>query len=437
MSMRVIGPKLTDRDYGRRLYVSGKEYQTQMREVTDKAKLDQKPFHLSELKKPYATDSYEEMEYNLSWPGGIKIGFDYPFIIRPENEEEETTSQYSSRLKWITEPPDIVEAGHWYLMEVANASRIKQLRRAGEIIRADIQYLLPQFNIRKASADAKGMEVEQRFATISNSALANFMRLGQRSIRFVYEWAKTGSQRFLYLMSNLWDGREGATVVESAAQAKLIVGDEAAGVYEVRVTDGKTILKHIVSIPTMSCEFPSTIAQDDNVLLEVVGGTAPYTWNASLVGTSFGLSIGESTDEYNILSSTATARGSITVTVQDSDGNSCSGTIKCVVGAETYYELTPDKYPTGCTCVDWHLLYTIPYIPSWANGYAWYKTGAETTAAAYAIANAGPGGTKITSWDTCGQQWSAGNANYAVRVLLTYEGCGSGFNFGDTRWEAW
>ncbi len=441
MSGATKNPAPTDKDFGRRLYVSEKVYPEQMRTVTDKAKQDEKPFHLSEFKKPYATDSYGEMEHNYSWPWGfgfIDLGFDLP-VVKNEDEEEEAT--YGSRLKWVTKPPDIVDVDHWYLIEVAKASRTKRTIKNGRVVKTDMKYLLPRFSIHRKTADAKDMEVEQRFQVRTSRFAVLWEGPIGRSVNFVYEWVKTGTERFLYLIQNIWNGAEGTTVNdESVMVAKLITGGNAEGTYEVQVTDGKTTLKHKVRVSedALTCVFPTTIGQNDSAFLQVIGGTAPYTWSASLVGTSFGLSIdtGE-TSEINTLTSDADARGSIEVTVTDADGKSCSGTIKCVVGAETYYELTPDKYPTGCACVDYHLLYTIPYIPPWQNGYAWYATGAETTAAAYAIANAEPGGWKITSWDTCGQQWAAGNPHYAARTLLTYEGCGSGYDFGKTRWEAW
>ena len=68
-------PKPTEREYGRRLYVSGLTYQGQIRKPTDKAFDDLYKLPHSENKKPYMEDSYEEMEYFLSPPFGFPWNF--------------------------------------------------------------------------------------------------------------------------------------------------------------------------------------------------------------------------------------------------------------------------------------------------------------------------------------------------------------------------
>jgi len=62
--------KPTNKDYGRRLYVSDDDYQTAMRRVPDKAVYNEQAMKQSEFKKPYRSDSetYEEMEYNYPNP---------------------------------------------------------------------------------------------------------------------------------------------------------------------------------------------------------------------------------------------------------------------------------------------------------------------------------------------------------------------------------
>lgn len=70
--------KPTNKDYGRRHYVSDDDYQTAMRRVPDKAMYNEHVIKQSEFKKPYRKDSetYEEMEYHypdfnfpdLDWP---------------------------------------------------------------------------------------------------------------------------------------------------------------------------------------------------------------------------------------------------------------------------------------------------------------------------------------------------------------------------------
>lgn len=92
-------PRDQSKEYGRRLYVSDREYPDHMKRPTDKALdvLFQLPH--SENKKPYAEDSYEEMEYLLSppfatwdwdWPwwdfpwlpkGGVPEPWEPPWIL--------------------------------------------------------------------------------------------------------------------------------------------------------------------------------------------------------------------------------------------------------------------------------------------------------------------------------------------------------------------
>lgn len=95
MSPKWQRPTGTEKESGARTYVSGKEYPEQMRTKTDKAALDEKPFHLSEFKKPYEADSYEEMEHFFSWPQGHRPGFDSPM-----EESGKTTYEYKDPLEW-------------------------------------------------------------------------------------------------------------------------------------------------------------------------------------------------------------------------------------------------------------------------------------------------------------------------------------------------
>lgn len=79
MSPKWLRPTGTEKESGQRTYVSGQEYTRQMRTLTDRSALNEAPFHLSEFKKPYASDnSYEEMEHFFSWPSGHQFGFDWP-----------------------------------------------------------------------------------------------------------------------------------------------------------------------------------------------------------------------------------------------------------------------------------------------------------------------------------------------------------------------
>ena len=71
MSIRTNKPSnVIDREYGRRMYVSKKPYSEQIRIPTDKNQDDQIDKKHSEFKKPYLSDTYEEMEYFADAPIG-------------------------------------------------------------------------------------------------------------------------------------------------------------------------------------------------------------------------------------------------------------------------------------------------------------------------------------------------------------------------------
>ncbi len=75
--------KPTNKDYGRRHYVSDDDYQTAMRRVPDKAMYNENIIKQSEFKKPYRKDSetYEEMEYHYP-------DFNFPDFPQPNTDIE-------------------------------------------------------------------------------------------------------------------------------------------------------------------------------------------------------------------------------------------------------------------------------------------------------------------------------------------------------------
>lgn len=77
-----INPVETVKEYGRRPYVDPTaRYVDQMKRVTDKAMYNQKLELQSELKKPYLTDDYQQMEYYYPQPF---TAFYDPELIYPE-----------------------------------------------------------------------------------------------------------------------------------------------------------------------------------------------------------------------------------------------------------------------------------------------------------------------------------------------------------------
>lgn len=125
MSPKWQKPTGTEKESGVRTYVSGQEYPTQMRTKTDKAALDEKPFHLSEFKKPYEADSYEEMEHFFSWPQGHRVGFDVGVNEEyPRTKKEETKEKRAYYFIKYKTPEDI----YVYLCLDAQKRKVKQVR---------------------------------------------------------------------------------------------------------------------------------------------------------------------------------------------------------------------------------------------------------------------------------------------------------------------
>ena len=85
MTTKGSQPKSTDREYGRRQYVVGKEtdHFHEIQRVTHKTEDDRNSQAHSEPIKPYMWDDYQEMEYwfspwNMNFTWGVNVSPDYP-----------------------------------------------------------------------------------------------------------------------------------------------------------------------------------------------------------------------------------------------------------------------------------------------------------------------------------------------------------------------
>lgn len=241
MSLKVSIPKPANRDFGRRLYLSDKGYVEQMRQTTDRAKLNEQEFPLSEFKKPYATDSYEEMEYRYSPTDGKGLQIDLPTVTRIDREIEEgqqpvtTTRTGESSLSWRIEPPDEADVSKDYNIEVNTGVKETVQITAGKVTKHQKTFRTPVFSLVKASADAKGFDLEVLVKV--NTTHDPYIR-----VHYQYRWYKWDDA----WLKSLY--QRGLIIAEATMQAKLITKDSAAGTYEVRVEDGKTRLREKVKI---------------------------------------------------------------------------------------------------------------------------------------------------------------------------------------------
>jgi hypothetical protein len=222
----------TDKDFGRRLYASDKGYTEQMKEVTDKAKLDVKPFHLSEFKKPYLTDDYVEMEHQYSPVGGIPP---VPPSL-PDNPESDTTE---GRMRWKVEPPDEGEPEHWYLVEVWNRVKEQTTTLNGKTTKYKRTYYPAWFEMKNTETGTKGFKLEISLPSAVLDA--------------------TGEIRGFYAGNNVWyDVKADKTVIKAIlaylhekgttqafTTARLTLDADAGGEVEIKAKDGKTELKKI------------------------------------------------------------------------------------------------------------------------------------------------------------------------------------------------
>lgn len=75
---------------------------------------------------------------------------------------------------------------------------------------------------------------------------------------------------------------------------------------------------------------PDTMDREQTVSLHVIGGVGPYKW--SVMGQGFSLGTEEETGDSNTLYAEATACGTASIRVYDSQGKSTGGGVRCTFG---------------------------------------------------------------------------------------------------------
>lgn len=291
MSPKWMRPSGTEREFGRRPYISGREkgYTGMMREVTDKAMLDAKgPFNLSEFKKPYKADSYEEMEYQYSDVGGIVTPSTYfppvtppdpdvptvnpykPWTPGPVNPPTDTpvtpptppvnpykpwtppvtpqdpeTRESATALRWKVAPPDEGEQEHWYLIEVWN--RVKETTRieGGKVAKYMRYYYPAWFDFKKTKPGTTGFKLEislPNAALDARGSIAGFWHGGN-----TWYDVKTQAGLIQQIIGYMWS--RGYSQPTMTARLTLEAG--ATGEVEIVAKDGRTEIKKKVKVQTL------------------------------------------------------------------------------------------------------------------------------------------------------------------------------------------
>lgn len=238
MSLKTGIKTADNKDFGRRFYVSKEDYATQMKQTTDRAKLNEKEFHLSEFKKPYATDSYEDMEYQFSQADGMGLMINLPTRVdrrMSEGTVDTTTRTSMSALSWRIEPPDEVEPSSEHYIEVNTGAKETFTYTGGKVTNYLKTYRMPIFSLVKASGDATGFDLEV-LVKVNTSHDPYIL------VRYQYRWYRWNDP----LLISLYE--RGLIIPEATMRAKLITKDNAAGSYTVKVKDGKTTIKKKVTI---------------------------------------------------------------------------------------------------------------------------------------------------------------------------------------------
>jgi hypothetical protein len=253
----------TDKDFGRRLYASDKGYTEQMKEVTDKAKLDVKPFHLSEFKKPYLTDDYVEMEHRYSPVAGIPPV--PPSLL--DNSESETTG---GKMRWKVDPPDEGEPEHWYLVEVWNRVKEQTTTLNGKTTKYQRIYYPAWFEMKNTQTGTKGFKLE---ISLSNAVLdaAGEIRGFYAGNNIWYD-IKTQQATIKAILAYLHE--KGTT--QAFTTARLTLDADADGEVEVKAKDGKTEIKEKVKATEEAPPMPDITTDYWLRLVDITGYHAGY-----------------------------------------------------------------------------------------------------------------------------------------------------------------
>ena len=295
MSIKTNKPSnVIDREYGRRMYVSKKSYADQIRIPTDKAAFNEVLRKQSEFKKPYLSDTYEEMEYFADPAPGYAfapIDMDTPWMGTP-----------------VPDFGDMYDP--WHLTFLCNAGSDACYCEGSEKC----------FNL-SCTHEIVGIDVKESGWAI---------RISKSQVCITAPEGRTGSVEIDVHMRALrpWTSPHGTSKFVYGTHYNISL----SGCDENKCCDAST---------TISWDDPNsddTIARSGSATVTIIGTATPFTWSVS--GTGFTLAYSTTVGLSNILYADAAACGSATITVTGCDGVSVIGYVRCTTGGWVYKSAT-------------------------------------------------------------------------------------------------
>lgn len=277
-------PDEISREWGKRLYVSPKKYQDQIRLHTDKAFDNTRKLPHSENKRPYWDDSYEEMEYFRT---GVPWDFpywDFPWLSKGGGSEPMT-------------PP-------WLLVFTCQLTETLCFCDNGTEKCADI--------------NCSHKIVEASVETLGDPGAASFYDVSASGGRLCVTGKPGGSAAVRVNILMVADPGDGSLIYGEYGPILITqCDDEDCGCSE--------------GSPDMSWDVGSsatTINRSGTAAVEIDGGTAPYSWSVS--GTGLSMTSASTSVKTNTVEADGTACGCGVITVTDACGKTATGNVRVV-----------------------------------------------------------------------------------------------------------
>jgi hypothetical protein len=298
-------PSAVNRESGLRVYMSDASYQEQMRRPVDKFFNNQVRVPHSENKKPYKAPDYGEMEYFAFPPWGFD--WEWPqFPDSPVYDGEGTDPGSNPYTGDDEERPDedFPFLGCDFVSEFVPFEI-----SPGDFATAQ---LMPKDDaIISSHVSGPCTLVSNPSGCHANMAgpIAAFCTVVLRANDDIsgYQENSTGNIPCVVVLGTASGGSCSATAMVQACTPENVIEWDP--------------------------DNSETVGRSTHLGLSVLKGVGPYTWELTGDGDGFSFPDPVTNGGRNDLATSADCCGAITVTVTDSCGNSCSGTIKCTFGA--------------------------------------------------------------------------------------------------------
>lgn len=314
-------PGATQKEYGRRPYVSPVGYVDQMRRIPDKLLFDRMAVKQSEFKKPYRADvDYPEMEYWLPPPPGIgRWGFDMPWSM--QNPDPDFPEHYYIDPEFEDEPlPGFLGCEFYWPLTPSTAG-------PGDVVYGKIQ---------RRDDPVVSIATEGPITVLST--------VGELSKCVSTYRGSLPSSPECRVVARIDDD------IGEFAVANVIL-TTATG----RTCNSFVLLQGCLETTTLEWDdetSASSVDQDGSCTVAVTGTdtVGPFSW--SVAGSGFTLDNASTAGLTNTLNADATACGIATITVTDACGNEATGQVKCTTGAwnscDTWNPDDSDYYCSDC-----------------------------------------------------------------------------------------